>query len=230
MKRGALEYQLFQLRPSYPDLASIDGVRHPGVVAWVDDNAWRDRIDAQSILWIRGYHRFGSVFEQAYQLDPFAPETKLADPWYLAGLRTEDFTPTTRAYITRTFHSGEAGTSSLIQFINTFHKKGNLPDNFNEQVAWAGGRSIPQTTIWSSWAQGVLGAYARTWDSENIDELMQAGMRRRELDKALSFLYGVPVEYVTNISQQRLPDVEFAAVRAYMLEGVPAEFVRAALV
>lgn len=218
---------LFQARPSKVDLDSIDAERHPGVLGWVDQNVWRDKMDAHSILWMRGYRRFGDVFERATQLSANSPETKLADPWYLVGLREEDFTPATRSYVARTFGSG-ASSSSFVQFVNTFHKRGNLPDNFGEQVNWAGGRAIPQTTIWSSWVMGVLGTYARTWKPEDIDELMAAGVKRRDVDHTLSALYGVTDGETRNINRQVLPDVPYDAVRAILIEGVPLEYAQVA--
>lgn len=220
----AVKQQLMSIRPSQVDLGSIDAVRHPGVYQWVADS-YRTSMDAASILWMRGYRRFGDVFERATQLSPGAPETKLAEPWYLVGLRESDFTPVTRGHIARTFGSGSAA-SEFIQFVNTFHKKGNLPDNFREQVEWAGGRAVPQKTIWSTWAMGVLGEYARHWEPENIDELMAAGVKRRQVDEALSTLYGVPEDFTRNLNRQLLPDVPYAAVQAVLLDGVPAEYAR----
>jgi hypothetical protein len=225
--RQALTYQLLQYRPSSGDLASIDAARHPGVAQWVRDS-YEDRTTAQSIRWLRGYRRFGDVFERATQLDPHDPAVKLADPWYLAGLREEDFTPATRSFL-HSMYERDMGSQGLSLFISAFAKLGNLPDNFQEQMRWAGGRYIVPKSFWGSWVNGLLGEYASTWTPENIDELMTAGVRRREMDKALAAVYGVSVDVTRNIHEQVLPDVPYSVVKAVVLDEVPVEYVRATL-
>lgn len=222
-----LREELLAYGPANSDLSSIDTAAHPGVAEWVRNSY--HRFGAESILWMRGYRRFSDVFEHATRLDNRDPAQKLADPWYLVGLREEDFSPVTRGYIARIFTS-ESTRSQLTLFINTFHRHGNLPDNFREQVEWAGGRSVKQTTVWTSWVMGVLGRYAGSWKPENVDELIAAGVKRRELDHVLSEVYGVSAEMTRNMTRQVLPDVPYTVVRAVLIEGMPIEYARAAFV
>lgn len=223
----ALRAALLAYSPARTDISGIDEASHPGVASWVR-SSYTSHFGAESILWMRGYRRFGDVYEQAVRLDYRNPAGKLADSWYLVGLCEEDFSPVTHSYIARTF-IGNHTRSQLTLFVNTFHKHGNLPDNFQEQVEWAGGRTIEQTTIWTSWVMGVLGRYAGSWTPENVDELMAAGVARRDLDHVLAQVYNVDVHRTRNLHASVLPDVPYSVIRSVLIEDVPIEYVRAAL-
>lgn len=223
---AALSHQLRGLGlPCRSDLSSINAVRHPAVAEWTQWS-YEDRTTQGTIRWMVGYRRFGDLFEAAAKRDPSDPAKHLEDPWMLTGLAATDFTYPTRKLLDKWYDSTDFGSSGLSMFIQMFAKLGNVPDDFHDLVEWAGGRYIQPKYRWDTWANGILGKYAETWDAADIRELRDAGVKRRQLDDTLALLYGIQAAHARSLYTQTIGAVPFPAVRAVLLEGVPPEYAR----
>ena len=213
-------------RPSLELHREIDADRHPHVFQWVTDHGSYDKPHSPgSMGWLSGYKQFPDLFERAAYLTPSSPTNSLADMWNLVGWAKGNFTPTTLGWFTMVMRPG---SSALPNLVATRLKLGNAPDNLFDQNEWARGgltswMDVKQTL--KSYPQAVLGGIAKTWEPDNIDELMAYNVKRREVNALVDTFYP-GVNFDSIVSEATVP---FEIVRAGLIEKMPVEYLSAML-
>lgn len=213
-------------RPSLELHRAIDADRHPHVFRWVTEHGSYDQTHSPgSMGWEGGYRQFPDLFERAAYLTPTSPTNSFSDMWNLIGWSKDQFTPTTLSWFTMVM---KPGSNALPNLVATRRKLGNAPKNLFEQNEWARGG----LTTWldvkrtlKSYPQAILGGVAKTWEPDNIDELMAYKVKRRDVDALVQALYpGVNFDSV--VSSETVP---FDVVRAGLIEKMPVEYLTAML-
>lgn len=212
-------------RPSTNLLGDIDGERHPNVVRWVESASFDDRYTVASLGWLSGYKKFGDLFERAASLTPNYPTNSFADPWNIIGMWQGQFTQSTLRWFTMALSTNG---SSLPHLIASYRKLGNAPENLFEQNEWGRGRMTsfvaPRWPL-ASYAEVPLGGLARTWTSDNIDELMAYRVAPYQVKALVNELYP-GVKFETFIPAA---DVPFEVIKTGLIDKTPVEYLKAML-
>lgn len=211
-------------RPSTELHREIDHAQHPHVFEWVVSHGSYDKPHSPgSMGWLSGYRQFPDLFERAAYLTPDSPTNSFSDMWNLIGWSKGQFSPTTLSWFTMVMKPGSAALPNLVA---TRLKLGNVPDNLFEQNEWARGGLTTWLDVKStlkSYPQGVLGGIAKTWEPDNIDELMAYRVKRRDVDALVQALYP-GVNFDSIVSDATVP---FEVVRAGLIEKMPVEYLAA---
>lgn len=179
-------------------------------------NAWTGSPDAGSSRWLRGYQRYGDLFEEAYKACARQPdfqgdpemtwnwvEKYMDDPWNLAGLSRADMTDRTHRIGMRVLSKDKQGT---IRFIQLFEWDSNVPEEIPEEEVMA---SLAHLTLvpYRRWADRVVNTSVTGWEYSTAMELIAEHGRDRiaEVEAALASRFRATAKHVLLVLREGMP-------------------------